>query len=357
MANTVKNKISIIMPVYNVEEYLEKSLDSVVGQTYKDLEIICIDDGSQDGTLSILEKYAEKDERIVLLKQENQGVAVARNRAIDIATGEFMMFVDGDDWLETDACETLISIMEKEEKPDVIMYSYYREYADRSLLKENIFPEDYIVFDEEGCRNLYRRHAGIIGDELAHPENADAICSLCTKMFKTAIIQDNGIKYIDNKIVGTNGDGVLNLFYYEFVHKAVFVNKHLYHYRKTNMSSIVTAYKKNFPERWNNMFNIIGDYIKEKNLPATFSEGLDNRIAFSIVGLGLNELANDTGFGKKYKEIKKILHAERFKKAVKQLDTHLMPIHWKAFYTCAKLGLTPFVYLLLVCITKLKKKV
>lgn len=350
----MNKKISIIVPVYNVEEYLNQCLDSLVNQTYQNLEIICINDGSADGSLEILKSYAQNDQRIMVINQENTGVAEARNRAIKVATGQFMMFADGDDWLELDACETLINIMDKE-CPDVIMYSYYREYENKTLTKDNIFSEDYIVFEEKECRNLHRRHAGIIGDELRHPENADAICSLCTKMFVTKYIQDNDIKYIDNKIVGTNGDGLFNLFYYEYIKKAVFVNKHLYHYRKTNQNSIVTAYKKNFPERWNNMFDIIERYINDKSLSNDFTEGLDNRISLSIIGLGLNELSSKKSLYLKYKEIKRILNSERYRKCVKKLQIAKMPIHWKVFFCASKHNIVIIVFGMLLAITKLKK--
>lgn len=349
-------KISIIVPIYNVEEYLNQCLDSLVNQTYQNLEIICINDGSTDGSLEILKLYAQNDHRILIIDQENAGVAEARNRAIEIATGQYMMFADGDDWLELDACETLIKIMDKE-SPDVIMYSYYREYENKTLTKDNIFEDDYIVFEEKACRDLHRRHAGIIGDELRHPENADAICSLCTKMFVTKYIQDNDIKYIDNKIVGTNGDGLFNLFYYEYIKKAVFINKHLYHYRKTNQNSIVTAYKKNFPERWNNMFNIIESYIKEKSLADDFKEGLDNRISLSIIGLGLNELSSKKDLYSKYAEIKRIMNSQRYRNCVKNLHITPMPIHWKVFFFLAKHHMSLLVFCMLCAIKRLKKMI
>ena len=99
-------KVSIIIPVYNRENYLPKALDSAVNQTLKDIEIICIDDCSTDNSLGILKEYASKDNRIIVLEQkENQGQGVARNRALDIAKGEYIMCLDSDDWLELNACE------------------------------------------------------------------------------------------------------------------------------------------------------------------------------------------------------------------------------------------------------------
>ena len=102
--------ISIIIPVYKVEPYLERCLDSVVGQTYRNLEIILVDDGSPDRSGEICDEYAAHDGRIIVIHQENQGVSAARNAGLDIAKGDYILFVDSDDWLEKDACRT---VMEK----------------------------------------------------------------------------------------------------------------------------------------------------------------------------------------------------------------------------------------------------
>ena len=105
--------VSVVIPVYNTEKYLEKCLDSVIGQTYGNLEIIIVDDGSSDGSPEICRDYAKKDERVTIISQENKGLAVARNVALDIATGSYIMFVDSDDWLEKEAVERLVFEAEK----------------------------------------------------------------------------------------------------------------------------------------------------------------------------------------------------------------------------------------------------
>ena len=100
-------KVSIIVPVYNVEKYLRKCLDSLINQTLKDIEIICINDGSTDKSLEILEEYKNRDSRIILLNQENSGQSIARNNGIKKATGEYIGFVDPDDWIDLDYYEKL----------------------------------------------------------------------------------------------------------------------------------------------------------------------------------------------------------------------------------------------------------
>ena len=93
-------KFSIIIPVYNVEKYLVECLESIVNQSFKDFEVICVNDGSTDNSLEILQKYAENDERFKVLNQENQGQGIARNNALNIANGEYILFVDPDDFIE-----------------------------------------------------------------------------------------------------------------------------------------------------------------------------------------------------------------------------------------------------------------
>lgn len=100
-------KVSIIVPVYNVEKFLPECLDSLINQTLKDIEIICINDGSKDNSLAILKNYAQKDSRIKIIDQQNQGQSVARNNGINTAVGEYIGFVDSDDWVDKDYFEKL----------------------------------------------------------------------------------------------------------------------------------------------------------------------------------------------------------------------------------------------------------
>ena len=99
--------VSVIVPVYNVEEYLPQCLDSLVGQTLKEIEIICVDDGSTDRSGDILKQYAAKDKRVIVLSEENAGPGAARNLGLERASGRYVMFCDPDDWLVSDACETV----------------------------------------------------------------------------------------------------------------------------------------------------------------------------------------------------------------------------------------------------------
>lgn len=122
-----KNTISVIIPVYNVEKYLRRCIDSVISQTYHALEIILIDDGSTDGSGAICDEYAAKDSRIVCVHQPNGGVSKARNLGISIASGDFFHFLDSDDYIEPDTYEYLLSTMEKT-GTEAISFEYFITY-------------------------------------------------------------------------------------------------------------------------------------------------------------------------------------------------------------------------------------
>lgn len=119
------DKISVIVPVYNVELYLERCLDSIIHNTYKNLEIICVDDDSTDGCGGILDRYAQMDERVVVIHRENGGLSAARNSGVDAATGDFVSFIDSDDWIHPQYFEILLH-MQKKADYDLVICGFSR---------------------------------------------------------------------------------------------------------------------------------------------------------------------------------------------------------------------------------------
>ena len=118
-----KGLISVIVPVYNTADYLHICLNSILSNTYKNLEVICVNDGSKDNSSQILHELAEKDSRVKIIEQENQGVSVARNNALDAANGEYISFVDSDDWLHPQYYEILLYLLE-EKKSDIAVCQF-----------------------------------------------------------------------------------------------------------------------------------------------------------------------------------------------------------------------------------------
>ena len=129
----MKCQISIIVPIYNTEQYLHRCIDSVLAQSYKDFELLLIDDGSKDSSGTICDEYAEKDSRVRVFHKENGGLTSARNAGLAIASGEWIMHLDGDDWIEQDMLERLIQKGE-DTGADIVMGDFLFAYSDRDIL-------------------------------------------------------------------------------------------------------------------------------------------------------------------------------------------------------------------------------
>lgn len=340
-------KISIIVPVYNVEPYLSQCMDSLINQTYQNIEIICVDDGSTDASGKILEQYAKADARVIAIHTENAGVASARNTALSHASGDFVTFVDGDDWVDTATCEEAVLQMQTHHA-DLIMWPYIREFPEHSSPKV-IFPERR-CFDEAECRALHRRMIGLAGTELAHPENADALCTVWGKLYRRDIIAQNAIRFADLERIGTYEDGLFNLYYLAHAKSAVYIPEYFSHYRKeTGMTS---KYRGRLAGQWKNLFHDMRSYIEKENCGSDFEAALNNRISLSIIGLGLNALALPNR--KALREIRSILSDPEYRAAVKKLPMRYFPPHWWVFFACCKLNFSAGVFLLLKCIKRMK---
>lgn len=137
-------KVSVIIPVYNTQQYIHECMDSIIGQTLQDIEIICIDDGSTDQCLDILCKYADKDDRITIYRQENSGLSVVRNRGLKRASGEYIYFMDSDDILRSDALENLY-MKSKESNLDVLLFNGITMYENDEIRKSHPEFEEYYL--------------------------------------------------------------------------------------------------------------------------------------------------------------------------------------------------------------------
>ncbi len=171
-------KISIIIPVYNVEKYLSACLDSVLAQTFRDFEVVCVNDGATDRSLEILNEYAAKDQRIKIVSQENQGQAVARNTGIQQAQGEYIYFLDSDDWVHPQLIEICYTLAKKHDA-DLISFDYSKEaYGDNLSIKPIDFSKSIIKITNNPV---------FLG---SHKENFAIHYNVWTKFYKKELIKN-----------------------------------------------------------------------------------------------------------------------------------------------------------------------
>lgn len=337
--------VSVIVPVYNVAPYLPKCLDSILGQSYRNIEVIVVNDGSTDGSLDILQKYAATDNRVRLINQENAGVSAARNNGIKHSVGEYICFVDSDDWIDTDTIERGVRVA-AECMVDVVLWGYVKEFSTSSArqplsAKEEKYTGDDIV-------TLYRRILGPVGEQLRHPECVDSYVTPWGKLYRASIIRDNNIEFVSTKELGTGEDLLFNVQLFPYIKSAVVLPCCLNHYRKNNASSLTSTHKPHFFTQWTRLQNLIWHEIEGN---ALLEEAFYNRIACTMIGLGLNEHAADVSYSEHKKRIFDILSTERYKKAIGMMKYSYLPIHWKVFFLSCRYRLF-FVYWLLIKVIK-----
>ncbi len=343
--------VSIVVPVYNVETYLSQCLDSLIAQTYKNIEIVCINDGSTDRSLDILNAYAAKDTRIKVITKTNGGVSSARNYARGYIAGRYVMYIDSDDWIDTQTCEKAVSWAEAY-TADVVFWNYVREFPSRSRPRMLMGNTPIVVCEPEEISHIHRRFLGLYKSELQHPESANALDPVWGKLYRAEFILKNQLEFVDIKAVGTGEDGLFNLHYFQYVHCAVYLPDCFNHYRKFG-DSITRKYKGSLPSQWETLHQAMRYFLTQSGNREDFSIALNNRISLSIIGLGLNVLLADKTVNKR-REIKKILSTPEYRMAVRTLELRYFPIHWKVFFAFAKYNFATGVYSMLWCIQKLK---
>ena len=147
-------KVSIIVAAYNIEDYIKRCMYSIVNQTFKDIEIIVVNDGSTDNTLNIINDFAKNDARIKIIDKKNGGLIEARKSGLEIASGEYILFLDGDDWLHLEAIEKLYQEAKKDNF-DIVLYNFYLAYDNNKLEEKSSFEEIVKHEDRDSIQNIY----------------------------------------------------------------------------------------------------------------------------------------------------------------------------------------------------------
>lgn len=219
-------KISVVVPVYNAEKYVERCIDSIVCQTYEQWELILVDDGSSDGSGDICDRYSQNDTRIVVFHQGNQGVSVARNLGLDNATGDILVFVDADDWFEKEAFDTINEYWD--ESLQLLVYDYYDAKSFDDKERKRFFSVDWIEFDEGFIKQNNLVNMIIPGQKFLHQTGNQMIQGVLGKAFACSYIKEQAVKFPVG--VFMNEDCVFNICAVRNITRARYISKPLYNY-------------------------------------------------------------------------------------------------------------------------------
>ena len=292
--------ISVIIPVYNVEEYLSKCIESVINQTYTNLEIILINDGSTDLSGNICDEYSKKDSRIKIIHIENSGVSTARNVGINNANGDWIVFVDSDDWIESNFCENLYDVAMSNKEVDIVCSGYKRIYSDK---------EEIINCSKQ--KITYSAYQYLL--KLLNVQNGYGFCHM--KLIRKKCLRD--IRFNPNIKVGE--DALFNIQLIRNIKKVMIFGEALYNYR-FNENSLVRKYDENYIKKYFDAMEETQKYLKQEYTGDELVEkNFYNYVSYHVLLIAVNYCFNPKN-GRNFLEqkilLKEIYQIELFRKAI-----------------------------------------
>lgn len=328
--NSCNNKsilFSIIVPIYKKEEnQVRKCIDSLINQQYRNIEIVLVDDGNEFKLSKICDEYRKNDKRIKVVHQENKGVSNARNSGIRVSNGDYIIFVDADDWIDNQCCKVINDILIKENY-EIIAWAYTKEFYNNNQ-KINFYRKT-LLFDEEKNKLEFDKY------------NMKLIGFSTMKAYSKELITNN---YFNENL--TNGEDVeFNFRIFKNAHKILYLNYNWYHYR-IQKNSAVRRYNPNIIEYYDKTLleikkNINKNLQQEKNFYYSF-------LAICFLMICLNYIFNNKNrYIKNRKKLKNLLNRKQYKDMIKNIKMIKLPITRKMAIIFSKFHLYFFVYLIM----------
>lgn len=287
--NNTYKKISVIVPIYNAEKYLFTCLNSIVNQSYSNLEIILIDDGSIDNSLNICNEFAAKDKRIKVIHKDNQGVSAARNDGIEYSSGYYIAFVDSDDYISEN-----------------YLYELYNELTIKKSDLSICMIQNFGLCNEVQSMNPsvldFNQPENSIWNEL---NSTYLLYGPCNKLYKSKIIKFHNILFDEKLCYGE--DLFFNFKYLNFINKIAITDNTIYYYRHESKQSLSKKYRKDRYFNEEILNNIMVKLMKKKNLMNPIINEYLNCRLFDAAYNSIFDLIRNEKFKKQYVYIKKIL--------------------------------------------------
>lgn len=299
-------RVSVVMPVYNVAEYVQRAVESVLKQDMPDFELICVDDGSTDGSGELLEALAKTDARMKVIRQKNGGAACARNAGMDIARGEYLFFHDSDDWAESDLLRRMVQRAD-DTQADLVVAGYYIEtYTDAEHFTQRLMNLPEAVLDRADFRS--RAYEYFDGDLLYQPWN---------KLYRADVMRRHGVRFPDVSME----DFPFNLDYIRIVDRVAVMSEAFYHFQRARANSLSQRYIPDlFDKREQEHEMLLGLFSAWRVDSPGQREFLARRYVERLIGCFEN-VTNPTcplRRGEKYRAIAGMLHSPHLKQSLRE---------------------------------------
>ncbi len=321
-------KVSILIPVYKVpERYLRKCLSSAVNQTLKEIEIIIVDDGSPDNCGLICDEYALLDNRIKVIHKRNEGLAAARNTAFDCAQGEYITFLDGDDFLDETACAVAYETA-KLKNVQLVFWNQYTEYPNSSQIIKTIGDKELEFRGQENCSALQMRVLDFNGK----------IAQVFSKLIEREYLIKNKVRHNDELKQGAEGF-IFNILLFENLESAYYLPQPLLHYTYNENSISHTPNEQNYYMILR-CFEYVEKYIQSSKNKELLERNLYNRILYVVVTTGITGYfnpANKTTYREKVEGYRKFLQEPLVCKALERANFNGVSFQRKFIIQCLRM--------------------
>lgn len=308
-------KFSIIIPVYQVEQYLPQCLESIIGQTYKNLEIILVHDIAEDRSGDICDSYAAQDKRIKVIHKEKEDVSSARNMGLDICTGDYVIFVDADDWIEEVYCENVYKIIGEYKEPDIVQMDYYYE-SKRTIPLKFLKCSDKEFTKKHEMKSLQlfvlvgaRRNYGF--DDL-QVKNRFSLAGVWAKAFKKSMVKD--LRFEGSVCE----DLVFCICAFEESKSVVYLPEYLYHYR-VHAQSACRRYRIEKIDAFIHYCDLCFSFFRENNMDERFYKALYMNVRGRVLDMISHTILhpmNSKSYMEKRQQLKYLSNKRYFYRAI-----------------------------------------
>lgn len=301
----MSEKVSVIIPVYNAEKYIIQCIKSLLNQTLYECEFIFINDGSRDNSRQIIESYQKLDNRIKLINQKNQGVSVARNTGLNMANGEYVGFVDADDYIEKDMYEVLYKSAKKNDC-DVVVSNFESELGGHKIITNYSFPLNTVL-----KRNYIEKEL------LPYFLKKDDLNTVWNKIYNNKVIRVNNVNFPEKVALGE--DGMFNIQFFSHASTMIYVDYTGYHYKEIAGSATRNISEKDYFKRALEVYHL--------QLPEIYTGKIDQVKMWKLKSIKLvNSVisyihiyfisSQDVSFSNRYKYVKKMIVHKEFRDAL-----------------------------------------
>ncbi len=335
-------KISVIVPVFNTEQYLDRCLESIVNQTYKNIEVILVDDGSKKVCSDLCDAWMKKDERIQVIHKQNEGLGYARNTGIQKATGEFLFFIDSDDYLDETTIECCKNCAEKT-AAEIVCYGFSAVNRNGKVISERIPDMPKMIYEGEEIREILLPE--MLGDNPKTGKSANIEMSAWAAMFSVQLIKRIEWEFVsEREIISEDVYSLLCL--YKHVQRVAILKKSFYYYCE-NQNSLTHIYKEERYQKIKQFYVASLSLIEQLEYGEEMKERLKELYLSFFIGAAKTIVRASMPYTEKVKKLKDIIQDEQMQQILFESNKFVMNRNKSLFFQMARKQRVKTCYLLL----------